>query len=96
MAKRDREKARQQKQREKEEQRSQRKANKRERRYTREGEDPDLAGLTWGPQPPLYWGRSHVDRYPTDAEGFSTQFGPLSQWAGHSTYALHLGCRTVS
>jgi len=54
MAKRDREKARQLKQREKEEQRAQRKANKRDRRPTQDGEDPDLAGLSWGPQPPLY------------------------------------------
>ena len=54
MAKRDREKARHLKQREKEEQRAQRKANKRDRRPTQDGEDPDLAGLSWGPQPPLY------------------------------------------
>jgi hypothetical protein len=53
-AKRDREKAQKQKRREKEEQRAQRKANKRDRRPTQEGEDPDLAGLHWGPQAPLY------------------------------------------
>lgn len=53
LAKRDREKARLQKQREKEERRALRKANKRER-PDQEGEDPDLAGLRWGPQPPLY------------------------------------------
>ena len=52
-AKRDREKSRQQKQREKEERRVQRKAAKLNR-PTQEGEDPDLAGLHWGPQPPLY------------------------------------------
>jgi hypothetical protein len=53
-AKRDREKSRQEKQREKEAQRAQRKANKRARGSSPDGEDPDLAGLKWGPQPPLY------------------------------------------
>lgn len=53
LAKRDREKARRQKQREKEERRVQRKAAKLNR-PAQEGEDPDLAGLRWGPQPPLY------------------------------------------
>jgi hypothetical protein len=52
-AKRDREKSRQQKQREKEARRVQRKANKPDR-PAQEGEDPDLAGLQWGPQAPLY------------------------------------------
>jgi hypothetical protein len=52
--KRDRERARQQKQREKEARRAQRQANKLNPRSTVEGEDPDLAGLRWGPQPPLY------------------------------------------
>jgi len=52
--KRDRERARQQKQREKEARRVQRQANKRTPGSTREGEDPDLAGLRWGPQAPLY------------------------------------------
>ncbi|NGZ60313.1 MAG: hypothetical protein CV081_07410 [Nitrospira sp. LK265] len=52
-AKRDREKARLQKQRDKEERRAQRKAAKLNR-PTQEGEDPDLAGLQWGPQPPLF------------------------------------------
>jgi hypothetical protein len=42
------------KQREKEERRAQRKAGKPERRPTQDGEDPDLAGLRWGPQEPLY------------------------------------------
>ena len=54
MAKRDREKARMLKQREKEERRAQRKANKQDRRPPQNGEDPDLAGLSWGPQAPLY------------------------------------------
>ncbi|NGZ96999.1 MAG: hypothetical protein CV089_12930 [Nitrospira sp. WS110] len=52
--KRDRERARQQKQREKEVRRTQRQAAKRNPGSTREGEDPDLAGLRWGPQSPLY------------------------------------------
>ncbi|TKB90285.1 MAG: hypothetical protein E8D40_11010 [Nitrospira sp.] len=52
-AKRDREKARLQKQRDKEERRVQRKAAK-VNRPEQEGEDPDLAGLQWGPQDPLY------------------------------------------
>lgn len=42
------------KQREKEARRVQRKAEKAERRPHAEGEDPDLAGLRWGPQEPLY------------------------------------------
>jgi hypothetical protein len=54
LAKRDREKARQIKQREKEERRLQRKAGKTDRRPSQDGEDPDLAGLNWGPQAPLY------------------------------------------
>jgi hypothetical protein len=41
-------------QREKEAQRVQRKANKKDRDPTQGGEDPDLAGLNWGPQPPMY------------------------------------------
>ena len=52
-AKREREKSRQQKQREKEARRVQRKTAKLNR-PEQEGEDPDLAGLHWGPQPPLY------------------------------------------
>jgi hypothetical protein len=42
------------KQREKEERRAQRKAEKTDRRPAKDGEDPDLAGLHWGPQAPLY------------------------------------------
>ncbi|NGZ95121.1 MAG: hypothetical protein CV089_03115 [Nitrospira sp. WS110] len=52
-AKRNREKARQEKQHDKEERRVYRKAAKLNR-PTLGGEDPDLAGLQWGPQPPLY------------------------------------------
>lgn len=52
--KRDRERARQQKQKEKEARRSQRQTNKRTPGQTHDGEDPDLAGLRWGPQTPLY------------------------------------------
>ncbi|NGZ02508.1 MAG: hypothetical protein CV090_05585 [Nitrospira sp. WS238] len=52
-AKRSREKARQEKQRDKELRREQRKAAKLNQ-PTQGGEDPDLAGLSWGPQPPLY------------------------------------------
>jgi len=54
LAKRDREKAKQQKQREKEARRALRKAEQAEPRSHAEGEDPDLAGLHWGPQEPLY------------------------------------------
>jgi hypothetical protein len=54
LAKRDREKAKQMKQREKEARRVQRKAEKADRHQTTGGEDPDLAGLHWGPQEPLY------------------------------------------
>jgi len=42
------------KQREKEERRVQRKADKPDRRPGMEGEDPDLEGLQWGPQPPMF------------------------------------------
>ena len=42
------------KQREKEARRAQRKAEKNERSPRLDGEDPDLAGLRWGPQAPLY------------------------------------------
>jgi len=54
IAKRDREKAKQMKQREKDERRAQRKADKPDRRPTTSGEDPDLEGLRWGPQAPLF------------------------------------------
>jgi hypothetical protein len=39
---------------EKEAKRVLRKAEKASRSSTPEGEDPDLAGLRWGPQAPLY------------------------------------------
>jgi hypothetical protein len=53
--KRDRERARQVYQREKEARREQRKAEKIARpASTTGGEDPDLDGLVWGPQAPLY------------------------------------------
>jgi hypothetical protein len=42
------------KQREKEERRLQRKAGKSDKPQDQSGEDPDLAGLRWGPQEPLY------------------------------------------
>ena len=42
------------KQREKDERRAQRKAEKPADRRPIEGEDPDLEGLSWGPQPPLF------------------------------------------
>ncbi|MGZ9275104.1 MAG: hypothetical protein ACXW34_10205, partial [Nitrospira sp.] len=54
IAKRDREKAKQVKQREKEARRVQRKSEKPTRPTTSEGDDPDLEGLQWGPQEPLY------------------------------------------
>jgi hypothetical protein len=54
IAKRDREKAKQIQRREKDARREQRKTEKPARPLTTEGEDPDLAGLQWGPQEPLY------------------------------------------
>jgi hypothetical protein len=54
MAKRDREKALQMNRKEKEAKRALRKAEKSPRSEKPEGEDPDLAGLRWGPQAPLY------------------------------------------
>jgi len=54
LAKRDREKALQLQRKEKEAKRALRKAEKRERGPVPEGVDPDLAGLRWGPQEPLY------------------------------------------
>lgn len=54
LAKRDREKALKARQQEKEARRAQRKAEKEDRRDAPEGVDPDLAGLRWGPQEPLY------------------------------------------
>lgn len=54
LAKREREKALQMHRKEKEAKRVLRKAEKASRSSTPEGEDPDLAGLRWGPQAPLY------------------------------------------
>lgn len=54
MAKRDREKSLQTKRKEKEEKRVQKKGVKDDRTPLSGGEDPDLEGLEWGPQPPLY------------------------------------------
>lgn len=54
LAKRDRERAKQARQKEKEARRAARKANKAARPASPDGQDPDLAGLTWGPQPPLF------------------------------------------
>ncbi|MGH7256207.1 MAG: hypothetical protein ACREI3_10570 [Nitrospirales bacterium] len=42
------------KQREKDERRALRKQEKENKPRRDEGMDPDLEGLTWGPQPPLY------------------------------------------
>jgi hypothetical protein len=39
---------------EKDAKRAMRKAEKDARPVTHDGEDPDLAGLRWGPQEPLY------------------------------------------
>jgi len=57
LAKREREKALQKARQEKEAKRANRKAEKASRRPGSDGEDPDLAGLRWGPQEPLYWER---------------------------------------
>ena len=54
IAKRDREKSKQIQRREKDARREQRKTEKPARPLNTEGEDPDLAGLQWGPQEPLY------------------------------------------
>jgi hypothetical protein len=54
IAKRDREKSKQIQRREKDVRREQRKTEKPARPSNIEGEDPDLAGLQWGPQEPLY------------------------------------------
>ncbi len=53
-AKRDREKALQNIRKEKDAKRALRKAEKDARPVSSDGEDPDLAGLRWGPQAPLY------------------------------------------
>jgi hypothetical protein len=52
-AKREREKALQKARQEKEAKRALRKAEKTSRKSSADGEDPDLAGLRWGPQAPL-------------------------------------------
>jgi len=54
LAKRDREKALQRQRQDKEAKRALRKAEKASRPSAPEGEDPDLVGLRWGPQAPLY------------------------------------------
>jgi hypothetical protein len=55
LAKREREKALQKVRQEKEAKRERRKAEKAASRSpVSDGEDPDLAGLRWGPQEPLY------------------------------------------
>ena len=54
LAKRDREKALQRQRREKEAKRALRKAEKPSRPSRSQGEDPDLEGLQWGPQPPSF------------------------------------------
>ena len=54
LAKREREKALQKVRQEKEAKRVRRKAEKASRGPVSEGEDPDLAGLRWGPQEPLF------------------------------------------
>lgn len=54
LAKREREKALQKVRQEKEAKRVRRKAEKASRNPVSDGEDPDLAGLRWGPQEPLY------------------------------------------
>lgn len=54
LAKREREKALQKARQEKEAKRALRKAEKTSRGPVAEGEDPDLAGLRWGPQEPIY------------------------------------------
>ena len=52
-AKRQRERERQERQREKEQKRQARKAEKLTRPTANGGEDPDIAGIIPGPQPPL-------------------------------------------
>jgi hypothetical protein len=53
--KRQKELARQQRQREKQEEREQRKKDKADRPDSPAGEDPDIAGIVPGPQPPPDW-----------------------------------------
>jgi hypothetical protein len=52
-AKRQKERARQERQREKEKKREQRKNDRANTPKGAEGEDPDIAGIVPGPQPPL-------------------------------------------
>lgn len=52
--KRNKERARQQKQRDKEAERHQRKLDKSRAPTPENGEDPDIAGIVPGPQPPLF------------------------------------------
>ena len=54
LTKRNRERNQQLKRQDKEARRAHRKAEKENRRPLIEGEDPDLAGLRWGPQAPLF------------------------------------------
>jgi hypothetical protein len=54
MAKRSRELAKQLRQKEKEARRAQRKEKKQAAARRDDGKDPDLAGMKWGPQAPLY------------------------------------------
>ncbi|MFQ5992516.1 MAG: hypothetical protein ACE5NA_08780 [Nitrospiraceae bacterium] len=54
LAKRNRERIQQLKRQDKEARRAERKAQKADRRPSSDGEDPDLEGLRWGPQPPLF------------------------------------------
>lgn len=53
MSKRQKEKSRLEKRREKEEKREQRKRDRDSRPVLDSGEDPDIAGIVPGPQPPL-------------------------------------------
>jgi hypothetical protein len=54
LAKRDRQKALQKQRLDEETKRALRKAVKASRPSRSDGEDPDLAALRWGPQPPLF------------------------------------------
>jgi hypothetical protein len=54
LTKRNREQARRERNQEKAERRNQRAVEKRDRAQPQEGEDPDIAGIVPGPQPPLW------------------------------------------
>lgn len=54
LTKRNREQARRERNQEKADRRNQRAAEKRDRAPTPDGEDPDIAGIIPGPQPPLW------------------------------------------